>query len=265
MKMYDKFVIIPNWLIYDKKGEINEMIKEDKIGNELVATAIWIYYNKTPYNEVGFTIRILMEKLGIDTMKKTNKEKWINIVETLIERKFITWVEKPEQLNIDSIIRVETNDDINFTFDEEGNKIDYCILSADKIRKILTLPYDRVIMLCMYVLGEIMVWKNSLDIKNIYDKNHKAETFYGSAEKLGGMINISRNCWEKYSKILDEEKIMINQSYYKGMKRNTIYGFDEEEIKQGLKYEKQEEVDIKENEINIKNTPIKKPLRGRIF
>ena len=63
MKMYDKFVIIPNWLIYDKKGEINEMIKEDKIGNELVATAIWIYYNKTPYNEVGFTIRILMEKL----------------------------------------------------------------------------------------------------------------------------------------------------------------------------------------------------------
>ena len=79
------------------------------------------------------------------------------------------------------------------------------------------------------------------------------------------MINISRNCWEKYSKILDEEKIMINQSYYKGMKRNTIYGFDEEEIKQGLKYEKQEEVDIKENEINIKNTPIKKPLRGRIF
>ena len=116
MKIYDKFVIIPNWLIYDKKGEINEMIKEDKIGNELVATAIWIYYNKTPYNEVGFTIRILMEKLGIDTRKKSNKEKWIKIVETLIEEEFITWVEKPEQLNIDSIISFFGGDfnDTNF-------------------------------------------------------------------------------------------------------------------------------------------------------
>lgn len=265
MKMYDKFVIVPNWLIYDKKGEINEMIKEDKIGNELVATAIWIYYNKTSYNEVGFTIRILMEKLGIDTRKKSNKEKWIGIVETLVEGEFITWIEKPEQLNIDSIIRVETNDDINFVSDGEGNKIDYCILSADKIRKILTLPYDRITMLCMYALGEIMVWKNSIDIKNIYDKNHKAETFYGSAEKLGSMINISRNSWEKYSKILDEEKIMINQSYYKGTKRNTIYGFDEEEIKQGLKYEKQEEVDIEENEVNIKNIPKNKSARRGIF
>ena len=46
-----------------------------------------------------------------------------------------------------------------------------------------------------------MVWKNSLDIKNIYDKNHKAETFYGSAEKLGKMINISRNCWEKTKRL----------------------------------------------------------------
>lgn len=265
MKMYDKFVIIPNWLIYDKKGEINEMIKEDKIGNELVATAIWIYYNKTPYNEVGFTIRILMEKLGIDTRKKTNKEKWINIIETLVKEDFITWIEKPEQLNIDSIIRIETNDNINFTFDEYNNKIDYCILSADKIRKILLLPYDRVIMLCMYTLGEIMVWKNSTDYKNIYDKNHRAETFYGSAEKLGSMINISRNSWEKYSKILNEEGIMINQSYYKGTKRNTIYGFDEKEIKQGLKYEEQEEGDIEENDIDDNIIPIRKNTRRGIF
>ena len=79
------------------------------------------------------------------------------------------------------------------------------------------------------------------------------------------MINISRNSWEKYSKILDEEKIMINQSYYKGTKRNTIYGFDEEEIKQGLKYEKQEEVDIEENEVNIKNIPKNKSARRGIF
>ena len=52
---------------------------------------------------------------------------------------------------------------------------------------------------------------------------------------------------------------------YKGMKRNTIYGFDEEEIKQGLKYEEQEELDVEENEVDIKNTPIKRPLRRSVF
>ena len=270
MARYDHIACIPNWLIFDMKGEKKPMINIEKYGNELVATSIWLLAHQL-YGRTDFTIRFIMEDYGIDTTRKPNKEKWISFIKTLVEKDFMCFRNNIEKITIDTRIQGLINESI-FSHNEDNERVDYAIVSLEKLDKIYTLPVDRIKMVCIYGLSEIMCYRNPEDCPQ-FTKGHRAEVFWGKAENLANMVNISRKTWEEYTEILKQNNILLHKSYYKGTSRHTTYGFDWENIEQGINYfvndKKQENctesLEDKKDKNNIEKDRRVIQLRRRIF
>lgn len=270
--VYENFAFIPNWLVYDMKGERIPMVKTENIGHELTASAIWLLCHQN-FSRVDFTIRFIMDDLGIDTKRKPNKIKWVNIVTTLLKNGFMAQREEVGDITIDTRLKCLINKSI-FDYDEEGNRINYAVVSIDKIEQILSLDVDRPKMVCVYGYGEVRCYRNQSGVYQ-YTKDHKAETFWGNAENLAKDICLSVNTWEKYTDVLNDLGIMLNRSYYKGTTRHTTYAFDLENLEQGVSYysgkvykEEPTEDEIGEEQtrniaigFNLENRP-KRSIRG---
>ena len=101
----------------------------------------------------------------------------------------------------------------------------------------------------------------------------KMEKERTEAEKLANMVNISRKTWEESTEILKQNNILLHKSYYKGTSRHTTYGFDWENIEQGINYfindKKQENctesLEDEKDENNIEKDRRVIQLRRRIF